>query len=118
MNHTSIQGFYTVLSTDAGIDAISSSIYNTVPPDGQEAPYFVFQLVDETPLNHVGGATTARAQFQIDFFGRDISNCEDALAAIRTALSPDHLILGIQRTYNPGTDNFRVSVDLSSTVSY
>lgn len=114
-----IQDLYTTLQNDAGLTAIfSSSVYNTLPPDGARAPYIVFQAIDETPLNNLLSSSSRRIAFQVDCFCTTVAQAESAWLALKAATDTSYVLQNVDRVYNPVTNQFRLTVDLSSNANY
>lgn len=114
-----METLYLTLQNDSGLTSIfGTAVYNTLPPDGTRAPYIIFQLIDETPDSHLAGFSSARLAFQIDCYCSSVAQAESAWDSLRAALIGQYVIGSVAREYNPATNQFRITADVSTINTY
>lgn len=82
-------GLRALLAEAPAVAALAADrIYGAPAPAAADAPLVTYQLIGETPQNHLSGAATlARATFQVDSWAGDFDKACDLGDAVRDALN-------------------------------
>lgn len=81
------QELYTLLSTDAGIAAITSRVVNGDLPEGSTLPAVTFEYTGDEAINTLAGDTGSRfSRFEVNAWAKSYSQARALMNAIELAL--------------------------------
>lgn len=81
------ENLVTVLKSDSGVSAITTSVHVNRVPESKTQPYIWLQLDDDfEPLMLVGSSELQTVVFDIECTSTDLDESKDLQAAVKTAL--------------------------------
>lgn len=107
------QQLFTLLSTDSGISAITSNIFNGDLPESVSLPAVSIEYVSEVPINTFAGDSGAtRKRYTINSWANTYSTAVALKVAIQTAMSANPR-LGSVPLHEEDVGIYRFAVDYS-----
>lgn len=117
---------FTVCSADTGVQSLledTSGILRLFlfgdAPQGEQAPYAVWQVVYGSPENYISGVPDIDSYgIQIDVYASEASVARDVAKALRDAIEPHAHIVGWNgESRDPSTRRYRVTFTVDWFVS-
>lgn len=107
------QQLFTLLSTDVGIAAITSNVFNGDLPEAVDLPAVSMEYVSDTPINTFSGDTGAtRKRYTINAWANTYSSAVALREAIQAAMSANPR-LGSVPLHEEDVGVYRFAVDYS-----
>lgn len=82
------QQLFTLLSTDGGINLITTNVFNGDLPEGVSLPAVTLSYVADTSINTTAGDTgRSRKRYSISAWANTYAKAHELVAAIQTAMA-------------------------------